>query len=407
MAKQSEKTAVPRLRFPEFRHHVGFGPAALGRAFGQITNGKANAQDHEEGGAFPLFDRSEVIKASSKFAFDSEVVILPGEGMSFRPRYFEGKFDLHQRAYALMECQGHSKYFYYALDHAKAELALKAVKSTVLSLRLPIIEKFVVFAPPDNAEQQKIADCLTSLDEVIAAQGRKVEALKAHKRGLMQQLFPREGETRPRLRFPEFRDAPEWTESPLGDLVDLLSGYPFDGKDIVEDSSGEPLMRGINITEGAVRHSVEIDRYYLGSVDRLEKFRLRKNDLVIGMDGSKVGKNSALIGDEDVGALLIQRVARLRAESAELMAFIFQQVHSPRFHAYVDRINTSSGIPHISARQIKDYPIHSTSEAEQRRIADCLSSLDTQITAESNQLAALKTHKQGLMQQLFPAPEAD
>jgi type I restriction enzyme S subunit len=125
------------------------------------------------------------------------------------------------------------------------------------------------------------------------------------------------------------------------------------------------------------------------------------------MDGSKVGKNSALIGDEDVGALLIQRVARLRAESAELMAFIFQQVHSPRFHAYVDRINTSSGIPHISARQIKDYPIHFTSEAEQRRIADCLSSLDTQITAESNQLAALKTHKQGLMQQLFPAPEAD
>lgn len=260
--------------------------------------------------------------------------------------------------------------------------------------------------PIDKGEQQKIADCLTSLDEVIAAQGRKVEALKAHKRGLMQQLFPREGETRPRLRFPEFRAAPNWRETPLGDLVDLLSGYPFDGKDIVEDSSGEPLMRGINITEGAVRHSVEIDRYYLGSVDGLEKFRLGKNDLVIGMDGSKVGKNSALIGDEDVGALLVQRVARLRAETAELMAFIFQQVHSPRFHAYVDRINTSSGIPHISARQIKDYPIHFTSEAEQQRIADCLSSLDTQIAAETRQLAALKTHKQGLMQQLFPAPEA-
>ena len=57
------------------------------------------------------------------------------------------------------------------------------------------------------AEQQKIADCLTSLDELIAAEGRKLEALRAHKKGLMQQLFPREGETRPRLRFPEFRDA--------------------------------------------------------------------------------------------------------------------------------------------------------------------------------------------------------
>src|SRR3546814_18110918 len=71
---------------------------------------------------------------------------------------------------------------------------------------------------PKPDEQQKIADCLSSLDEVIAAQGRKVEELKARKRGLMQQLFPREGETRPRLRFPEFRDAPEWTQETLGEI---------------------------------------------------------------------------------------------------------------------------------------------------------------------------------------------
>src|SRR5690606_19257076 len=78
--------------------------------------------------------------------------------------------------------------------------------------------------PPRVAEQQKIADCLTSLDELIAAQGRKVEALKAHKKGLMQQLFPREGETLPRLRFPEFRDAGEWEPAPLSRILDLVSG---------------------------------------------------------------------------------------------------------------------------------------------------------------------------------------
>src|SRR5690606_11389743 len=82
-------------------------------------------------------------------------------------------------------------------------------------------------ALPEAAEQQRIAECLTSLDEVIAAQGRKVEALKAHKRGLMQQLFPREGETRPRLRFPEFRNAPEWTRGKASDIVDVLQGYGF------------------------------------------------------------------------------------------------------------------------------------------------------------------------------------
>ena len=81
-----------------------------------------------------------------------------------------------------------------------------------------------VLASLTRAEQQKIADCLTSLDEVIAAQGRKVEALKTYKSGLMQQLFPREGETLPRLRFPEFRDAPEWSEVAIADMV-IITGH--------------------------------------------------------------------------------------------------------------------------------------------------------------------------------------
>lgn len=418
MAKQGTKTAVPRLRFPEFRK--SWDSIAVSDFFDLAA--KAEKTSFFDG------DRLLTVKLHCNGVVKNERSTLTGGANYFTRKagqFIFSKIDLLNGAFGIVpdaldgfssssdvpaysfnaEC---SSIFF--LNWLKSHYSSLQIERTGTSNTLKRVapEKFLALAilAPSLAEQQKIADCLTSLDEVIAAQGRKVEALKAHKRGLMQQLFPREGETRPRLRFPEFRNAPNWRETPLGDLVDLLSGYPFDGKDIVEDSSGEPLMRGINITEGAVRHSVEIDRYYLGSVDRLEKFRLRKNDLVIGMDGSKVGKNSALIGDEDVGALLIQRVARLRAESAELMAFIFQQVHSPRFHAYVDRINTSSGIPHISARQIKDYPIHFTSEAEQRRIADCLSSLDAQITAESNQLAALKTHKQGLMQQLFPAPEA-
>ena len=85
--------------------------------------------------------------------------------------------------------------------------------------------------------------------------------------------------------------------------------------------------------------------------------------------------------------------------------FIFQQIHSLRFHAYVDRINTSSGIPHISAKQIKEYPIHSTGEEEQQRVAEFLSLVDTQIVVEADKLTALKAHKKGLMQQLFPSLE--
>jgi type I restriction enzyme, S subunit len=256
---------------------------------------------------------------------------------------------------------------------------------------------------PSKPEQQKIAECLSSMDELMAAQARKVDALKTHKKGLMQELFPRIGKTQPRLRFPEFQNAGEWEVIELGEKIDLLSGYPFDGPDIVQDRSGVPLLRGINVTEGRIRHNPEIDRYYTGSTEGLEKFRLQTNDLVIGMDGSKVGKNSALVSEADAGALLIQRVARLRAKKESLIQFIFQRIHSPSFHSYVDRINTSSGIPHISAKQIKEFHISFPSEAEQQRIASCLSNLDALITAETQKLETLKTHKKGLMQQLFPS----
>ncbi|MFH1192608.1 MAG: restriction endonuclease subunit S [bacterium] len=66
-----------------------------------ITNGKTNSQDAVADGEYPLFDRSVSIKKSNKFLFDGEAIILPGEGAEFIPRYFNGKFDLHQRAYAI------------------------------------------------------------------------------------------------------------------------------------------------------------------------------------------------------------------------------------------------------------------------------------------------------------------
>ena len=206
----------------------------------------------------------------------------------------------------------------------------------------------------------------------------------------------------PKLRFPEFREAKAWEKRPIGEKVDLLSGYPFDGADISEDKTGTKLLRGINITEGVIRHTAEIDRYYLGSTDELKKFELREGDLVIGMDGSKVGKNSALISSNEAGALLIQRVARLRTTDPTLIRFIFLHINSSQFHRYVDRINTSSGIPHISAKQIRDFGIYFPSDPEQQKIADCLSSLDELIAAQGWKVEALKTYKRGLMQQLFP-----
>ena len=288
----------------------------------------------------------------------------------------------------------------YITVGARAHGALSVSDDALMSMPVPL--------PPlaiSRPEQQKIADCLGSLDDLIAAEGRKLEALRQHKQGLMQQLFPQLGETVPRLRFPEFHKAGEWAPTTIGEHVDLLTGFPFDGKDIVDDRAGTPLMRGVNVTEGRVRHYSDIDRYYLGPTQKLEKYTLRAGDLVIGMDGSKVGRNSALVPATDAGALLVQRVARLRSDQQVIINFIFHHVNSRRFHGYVDRINTSSGIPHISAKQIMEFPFSMPDTAEQQRISDCLFSLDAQLSAQDQKLDGLKRYKQGLLQQLFPSLE--
>lgn len=253
-------------------------------------------------------------------------------------------------------------------------------------------------------EQQKIADCLSSLDELITAHNQKLEALQSHKKGLMQQLFPAEGEKVPKLRFEEFRESGEWVVEKLDDYIDLFSGIALKSEEISEDESGIPILRGINITEGCIRHSKDIDKYFLGDLENLKKYLVKENDIVIGMDGSKVGKNVALIKKEDENSILIQRVARIRTNEKSDINYVYQHFISDKFRGYVDTVNTSSGIPHISAQQIKDFQIGFPPKLkEQQKIAECLTSLDELITAQTEKIEALQKHKKGLMQGLFPS----
>lgn len=398
----SKDKLIPEIRFPEFKNEGEWDDKTL-ISVCDITNGKANAQDHIEEGLFPLFDRSEVIKASNEYIFDSEAVIIPGEGMRFIPKYYKGKFNLHQRAYALKDFNCDGRFVYYSMVHRSGLLSQKAVQSTVLSLRLPILQDFPIEIPKNPQEQQKIASCLSSLDDLIAAHSQKLELLKAHKKGLMQNLFPQEGEKVPKLRFKEFEKDGEWVEKKLENYIDLFSGIALKSEEISDDESGRPILRGINITEGYIRHSKDIDKYFLGHIENLEKFFVKENDIVIGMDGSKVGKNVALIQKNDKDAILIQRVARIRANKNADIHFVYQYFISDKFRNYVDAVNTSSGIPHISAQQIKDFKIGiPPTIQEQQKIASCLSSLDALITAQAEKIEQLHLHKKGLMQGLFP-----
>jgi type I restriction enzyme S subunit len=203
----------------------------------------------------------------------------------------------------------------------------------------------------------------------------------------------------PKLRFKDFEE--HWEIQPLQGHIELISGFAFKGEEITEEITGVPLLRGINITEGKIRHSVEIDRFYIGSTEKFEKLKVKEGDLVLGMDGSKVGKNVAIVSKKDAGAILIQRVARIRAKSNADLLFIYHHINSKRFHSYVDVVNTSSGIPHISSKQINEFKIGFPSLPEQQKIASFLSAVDEKIQLLTRKKELLTQYKKGLMQQLF------
>lgn len=186
-----EGKTIPALRFPEFRDSGAWEERKLGE-IADIKTGTSNRQDSTtNGGQYVFFDRSQDIRTSNNFLFDSEAIIIGGEGKKFKPKYFCGKFDLHQRAYATMNFQASVGLFlYYCIDFfGDAYFQSQAVGSTVKSLRLPMFQTMPISLPPKD-EQQKIADCLSSIDDLITAQTEIIKQLSKHKKGLMQKLFP-------------------------------------------------------------------------------------------------------------------------------------------------------------------------------------------------------------------------
>ncbi|AOT07142.1 restriction endonuclease subunit S [Pseudoalteromonas luteoviolacea] len=154
-----------------------------------ITTGSSNREDSSLDGEFTFFDRSEDIRTSSRYLFDSEAVIVPGEGQDFVPKHFKGKFDLHQRTYAIMDfSESVGKYLFYYIGYYRHYFLSQAVGSTVKSLRLPMFQKMPIRLPT-IAEQQKIAKVLTIADKEIELLEQQLADLKQEKKALMQQLL--------------------------------------------------------------------------------------------------------------------------------------------------------------------------------------------------------------------------
>lgn len=303
---------------------------------------------------------------------------------------------------AYFELPSRSAAFLDPLCQKGAKNTLQITNDTFLSGRLPL--------PQEPAEQQKIADCLTSLDDLIAAQGDMVQALRAHKTGLMQQLFPRPeriengtkhpAETTPRLRFPEFRDAGEWDKTTIGELGRFYYGKSAPKWSLSEDATTPCVRYGELYTKFG---SVISQTYSKTSIDPKTLKFSNGGEILIPRVGEKpedFGKSCAYLPLK--GVAIGEMISVLETTQNPLFYTHYFRAMYRQFASVVEGQN----VKNLYFAELEPLPIYRPSLPEQQRIADCLTSLDTLIAAQSEKLDALKTHKKGMMQQLFPVTKA-
>lgn len=242
-------------------------------------------------------------------------------------------------------------------------------------------------------EQQKIADCLSSLDELIKAETQKLDALKSQEKGLMQQLFPREGETVPRLRFPEFKNAGEWDVRTIGNMFRLINGCAFKPEDW--KPTGTPIIRIQNLNDPSAEFN-----YSQAPVP--ERNRVEPGDLLFAWSGTLGSSFGARVWNGPPG-VLNQHIFKVQMDEQQItlpfsllvLARVEEDI-AKKSHGF------KASFVHVKKSDLVKVVLLVPSIPEQQRIATCLSSLDALITLETQKLEALKTHKKGLMQQLFP-----
>ena len=410
----------PKLRFPEFRNADAWENKLLGPYLEDCSTRVQSDTD------LPVYSSTrEGLKRQDAY-FDGRVLlneneygVVPHGSFVYRHMSDDGlfKFNINEtggdiavsKEYPVFRTKGLSSIFLLnklneGPDFRHFALSQKAGGTRTRLYFSKLCEWKTLL--PSLPEQQKIAEFLANLDELIAAHGRKLGALKTQKAGLMQQLFPSAGEVLPSLRFPEFYDAPEWQERELGPITKRVgSGITPLGGYKNYKAEGRPFIRSQNVGWGELilDDVAFIDDELHVSFDSTE---IEEFDVLLNITGASIGR-SAVADSRIVGGNVNQHVCIIRLQREELNPILLNQYLLSRYgQKQIDNFQAGGNRQGLNFSQIRSFliPLPPT-EKEQARIADCLSSLDDLIVAQAQKVAALETHKKGLMQQLFPPPE--
>ena len=414
MDKQDDKQerVIPKLRFPEFQATLGWDKDILGNLFAERSK-KNNPEKTvlaatQDKGVIPyeLMDKSVIRDRKNLGGYK---LVLP-EDFVISLRSFEGGFEYSKYegiispAYVVLYPKVKICNYFFRIYFKQDSFIQQIQNSLNNSLRdgksISYKQASTLFiALPKIEEQQKIADCLSSIDELIELQEQKLAALKQHKKGLMQQLFPSHNDLQaskqaivyPKLRFPQFKDCKGWEIVELEELFDLTiqneKANSFD-KDKIITVKLHTLgvvknERTDTLTGGANYFHRKAGDFIFSKIDFLNgAFGIVPNEL----DGF--------------------------CSSSDIPSFPFKPESNANFFMYwlkanyldfkIERAGTSNTLKRISPKALFAMQLPMPLPEEQQAIADCLSSLDKLISEENEQISHLKDHKKGLMQQLFP-----
>ncbi|EDJ9063141.1 restriction endonuclease subunit S [Salmonella enterica subsp. arizonae] len=406
MSKQKNEL-VPELRFPEFMHNPGWDSVYGNKAFEQVSNKDHNSDlpilaITQEYGAIPREIIDYNVSVTEKSVQSYKVVDVGDFIISLRS--FQGGIEyseykgLCSPAYVILRNKkGIDKRFFK--QYFKAKSFIRDLTKNLEGLRdgkMISYNQFseVLLPKPSPEEQQKIANCLASIDELITLHTQKLDALKDYKKGLMQQLFPAEGETVPKLRFHEFQGKGEWVKKPLERVIEIASGQvdptkspycdmPHIGGENIESDSGKILnvstAKDLNLISGKY---VFDESYILYS-----KIRPALN---------KVAR-------PNFKGICSADIYPIRPATDELLqSFLGYMLLSKEFLDHAKKHSDRGKIPKVNREALMAYIASLPAPDEQYRIADFLCSIDELLASQTRRVEALRTHKNGLMQKLFP-----
>jgi len=386
MSKINENILVPKLRFPDFINTKSWKETTLTQV-ADYENGKAHEQDIAVDGEFIVVNSKFIsqdgeVKKFTNTAFcpatKGDVLMVLSDipnGKAIAKCFLveeDNRYSVNQRICRITPRNLNSKILYYLLNRNPYFLEFDdGVKQT--NLRKEDVLNCPLLIPSDPKEQQKIASCLSSLDEIITTESQKLEMLKDHKKGLLQNLLPQEGETTPKFRFKEFHNSGDWVAKELGSCCNSLSS----GKDKnVED--GEYELYGST-----------------GIIGRAENASYEGDFILVARVGANAGLLNKVKGKFGVtdNTLVIDLVKK------DIINFIFYSLENVGLKELV----FGSGQPLITSGQLKSFLLSiPASEQEQKKISSTLLSVDELISAQNQKVETLKLHKKGLLQGLFP-----